>query len=449
MRGSLSILNGGGTTIAASRRLILLGVSFVLVFGVSLMVGNDQRKLAGVPVYKGDERYNSSSAVRTKKYSKELDEMEGTEDDEYGDDDTDGTTTRHRKRWYKNATYFSCTWAPEMDDACVEHLSDQLGASLLRPDADGKNNDDDGEDDYKRHSLPLRGRRWAFLGDSTMAMMWRLSPLQVNLTREAAIRRDCPNEYNCSVTFADRCGVNEALQVSRATEWTRPNFSRAEGPVQNGLANPFCYDCMGCNPVTLTCHDKEHVQHGSNASTSTTQCGLRDRNTVQAIYGGFLGVEFARDVEFPSLEYSTTQETIVRGYLARQWNTPRQLADFGRPICVVIAGFHDATIPNITQALYMANVAWYIDLLLDHACAHVVWIGNTCPGTDKYAQKRLMIYQWNYAVRDYLWRHREDRTSYIDVYNASITYARNDNVHMSPTWYNLLGSMFVKIFASN
>jgi hypothetical protein len=461
-------------TVTRRRRLLLLGASLVLVLGVSLMLENEQRTLVALVssstdaiFYKGDEPYNSSAI---NKYDESLledydaiyklnapefvEEMEGTDDDEYSDDTYNGHALRHRKRLYPAAaTDFACTWAPEQDDACVEHVSRQLTTSLRRPNVDmGPNNDNDDEQKTKSNAprhIPLNRRRWIFLGDSTMAMLWRMSPLQSYLTEKAVVKRDCGHVYNCDTTYAGRCGINEPLQVPRsATEWTRPNFTRAEGPVHNGWYNPYCHDCAGCNSVTLTCRPKHEEQEQSNRSQCPSNTA---RNTSQAMYGGFVAIEFARDVEFPSLDYRTTQETVVRGYLEQQWNAPntRLLTDFGRPICVVSAGFHDAAIPNITQASYMANVAWYVNLLLDHACAHVVWLGNTCPQTDNYEQKQLVVHQWNHAVRDHLWRYHNDRTSYIDVYNASIPYARRDNLHMAGQWYNLLGYMFLKLFASS
>jgi hypothetical protein len=162
------------------------------------------------------------------------------------------------------------------------------------------------------------------------------------------------------------------------------------------------------------------------------------------MFGGYVSVEFARDVEIQSEEYTTTQENVAK-YIERDWNIGAMIADFGRPICVVGTGFHDvAIIPKIQLVVYLENVRWYLDLL-SPVCDHVVWVSNTCPATDEHPQKREQTNEWNLAVRDLLMER--DHTSFIDVFAASIEFEHKDNLHMSNNWYDLLGKMFLKVIA--
>jgi hypothetical protein len=122
-----------------------------------------------------------------------------------------------------------------------------------------------------------------------------------------------------------------------------------------------------------------------------------------------LSVEFARDVEWQTSEYSTTQENLISKYIADQWNSDDLVYEFGRPICVVRAGHHDVAVPNITLEIYMENVNWYLELLLQQ-CDYVIWISSTAPAHDEYAQKIEGTYVWNMAVLELLLNSKENES---------------------------------------
>jgi hypothetical protein len=306
---------------------------------------------------------------------------------------------------------FACQWKPGDDFPCVNRLLNQVKASIK-----------DSDSAY----APLYHRRWIFLGDSTMSRLVTISPLAEYLITEAPVKKACP-QYQCETISAGRCDTIEKLKIPRPSYWVPPNFTRAEGPLQYGWENPFCHDCDGCNALLLSCSTPETGQW----------CILT--NTSQAMFGGYLPVEFARDVEIQSDEYITTQENVVK-YMERDLNTDEMIADFGHPICIVGAGLHDINIPEIQLEAFLENVRWYLDLL-SPVCDHVVWVSNNSPLTDEYAQKKTN--EWNLAVRNLLMER--DHTSFVDVFAASVEYAHEDNIHMSSEWYNLLGKMFLKV----
>jgi hypothetical protein len=234
---------------------------------------------------------------------------------------------------------FACVWQPFEDAPCVDRLSRQIKASL-------------------RNGPLLNHRRWLFLGDSTMFQLFKVSPLLEYLVVNAPIEASCP-QYACRTVRARRCDTNEQLQIPRPDQWVRPNHSRAEGPVYNGLEHPFCRDCIGCDSVLIACSNRE----------ANLPCVLSNTSRQNGAYGGYSAVEFARDVEIQSLEYTTTQQNVAQ-YLQRHWNTKEMMTDFGRPICVVGAGVHDMTIPNVQLPVFLENVQWYVDILSSVLRAH-------------------------------------------------------------------------------
>jgi hypothetical protein len=326
---------------------------------------------------------------------------------------TDGATTRTSGGDSRDPAEFACVWKPHEDDACLDRLPRQITTSL-------------------RNGPPLNQRRWLFLGDSTMFQLFKVSPLLEYLVVNAPIEASCP-QYACRTIRARQCDTNEQFQIPRPEQWVRPNHTRAEGPVYNGLEHPFCRDCNGCDSVLLACANRKAHLPCTQLPNASNQKG--------GAYGGYIAVEFARDVEIQSHEYNTTQQNVAR-YLQRHWNTKEMMAEFGRPICVVGTGVHDMTIPNVQLPVFLENIQWYVDIL-SSVCEHIVWLSNTCPATEAYAQKKQYTNEWNLAVRDLLMVR--DRTSFVDVFASSVDYEHRDNIHMSPDWYDLLGKMFLTV----
>jgi hypothetical protein len=276
--------------------------------------------------------------------------------------------------------------------------------------------------------IPLQHHRWAFLGDSTMKRLFSLSKLSEYLFDAAPIRSICP-QYLCSTVTSARCNMNEILNLPRASHWMPPNVTLGEGPCSYGKENPFCLDCDGCTSSFLWCRNGEPER----------PCLFS--NTSRGMYGGYFSVEFARDVEVQTEQFATTQKSIAY-YLGRDWNTEAITADFGRPICVVGAGHHDAGIPNITKAVFLTNVERYLNLL-SAQCDHIIWLSNNSPLTDDAVQKINQTREWNLGVRDIL-VHR-NKSSFVDVFEASRDFPHEDDLHMDSRWYDLLGGMLLQI----
>jgi hypothetical protein len=260
---------------------------------------------------------------------------------------------------------------------------------------------------------------------------------------------NCPF-YKCSIIQSGRCTVADLFGISksgRPVPWIAPNFSLVEGPVMHGLTNPYCQDCLGCESELLHCH----ADVDSSASSSPSYSGCERHMNAS---GGYVSVEYARDVEIQSTTRRTTQENFVH-YLATQWNVPPMVRDLGRVVCVVNTGIHDWKIPNITTEAYLKNVREYLRLLSEQ-CVHVVWVGNTSPQTDLNVQKIDGTQRWNLGVLDLL-RTITNGTSgggtesssvswpsysFIDVFEASRKANYFDNIHMHPSWYDAFGAMF-------
>eukprot|EP00173_Palmaria_palmata_P001041 Plantae.Rhodophyta-Palmaria_palmata.ctg1547.p1 GENE.Plantae.Rhodophyta-Palmaria_palmata.ctg1547~~Plantae.Rhodophyta-Palmaria_palmata.ctg1547.p1 ORF type:complete len:469 (-),score=28.09 Plantae.Rhodophyta-Palmaria_palmata.ctg1547:282-1688(-) len=314
-----------------------------------------------------------------------------------------------------------CTWSPRDDTECIRTASPAIASS----------------------NSHTRRRRWLFLGDSTMYQMVNHGGLGGQMTRTAvkALQASCP-KLVCKSARAGRCNTNDIFHMPRSKEWIRPSAS--EGPMMHGLQNPFCQDCMGCNSNFLECTVSDTQATAITTSSSSPLCSLNNNTQVDLSHGGYVSVEFARDVEVQSDLYTTTQENMIH-YLKSSWNSERLVQEFGRPVCVVSTGIHDVTIPNMTMPIYLENVEWYLNLL-NGQCDHVVWLSNTCPLTKDYAQQKSQTALWNLAVLEILKGDAfVEKSTFIDVFNASIRWPHGDNIHMDGSWYSSLNSLFRKL----
>jgi hypothetical protein len=321
----------------------------------------------------------------------------------------------------------NCTWTfpknnnnnnvTSASSSCFNHLVQRIQSTTTRP-----------------------VTRWIFAGDSTMYRLFHDSPLHENLI-QTFYKPPCPN-YSCHTLKAGRCQTGKFFDITttRVVEhWQPPNTNnQTEGPVGYGLDHPYCKDCMACDSVLLHC-----------LPDFPSSCKRRMIPT-----GGYLSVEYARDVEVQSTSYRSTQEHFAK-YLEPRWNTPIAgvVRDLGRPVCVVSTGIHDAKIPNINLNDYISNVKDYIRLLTG-PCAHLVWLGNTSPETNDYVQTKEQTERWNQAVLDLLrsndplWNNNKNMSvssSFVGVFEASTVVPHADNIHMNHGWYNTLGTMLMHL----
>ena len=355
----------------------------------------------------------------------------------------------------------------------------------------------------QQSSLPYHyvNRRYVILGDSTVYRLYaytHLRPLlmdqsiKVYKTQREKYYTKCstgtsgsrsnrhPTTLQCRRITADRCGRMEQIRFLPLANTSRvyPNFTRAEGPMSFGIDHPACTDCRGCDTKLISCSarttKKKMMRYRRRSlSTQETTAGpchttsyLQQLRTDQQlyigpVYGGFLSVEFARDVELQTKAYTTTQENIVHTLFGTEFNTVPLQNEFGKPICIVNSGQHDIAIPNVTLTAFVTNIVWYMDLLSTQ-CDYIIFISNNCPLTDDYTQTKQLVYEWNMGIRNSILlsdtttttdtnnpNARRNKIFFLDIFNASITYQHFDNIHMDTSWYVALATFLSSIMNTN
>jgi len=269
--------------------------------------------------------------------------------------------------------------------------------------------------------------RLLMFGDSTVFRLSSISPFMKSLII------NIPN-YSCTRHEGSSTGCENLslMKQLKAPIWNPPNSSLGEGPAAIGLDNPGCSDCIGCNMDFLLCQ--------SNGRDPISQ-------DTMSLHGGFIPIEFARDVELQSPSASTTQE-VVATFLQEFYNTEQLVNDFGLPICVVNSGHHDVLVA--TESQFVENVMTYIGLLTPQ-CSMIVWITTNAPLGNTYPQQIELTRLWNEAVIQ-SFRSRGsnqllNKLFVVDVYPASLNATHLDNVHMSDQWYIDLGEFLYQAFS--
>mmetsp|Transcript_128021 Transcript_128021/g.190753 ORF Transcript_128021/g.190753 Transcript_128021/m.190753 type:complete len:410 (-) Transcript_128021:95-1324(-) len=320
-----------------------------------------------------------------------------------------------------------CHWQPGNDTACVNHLSNRIKK---------KDVDDIDTTTTNTTSQEQQRQRWIFAGDSTMFRLFAFSRVQASLTQ-----RPCP-AYPCKYVRGGRCDTDRVFGLPRPDTWEPPRLA-VEGPLDYGLAHQYCQDCSGCDSKVLVCGRDEAVPSPCERTFLESSSSSHHSSSTT---GGYVSVEFARDVEVQSTLHKTTQGNFAQ-WLNDTWNTPFLIRELGgRPICVISTGIHDAAIVNITTGTYFENVNDYLNFMVVQ-CSHIIWLSNTSPASDDYAQQISTTQEWNLGVLDLLRKshHFSSKSSFVDVYEASRTAHHDDNIHMGRHWYGSLGTMFTKV----
>ena len=264
-----------------------------------------------------------------------------------------------------------CQWSPTNHDECNNLLSERLPPQIVPLNALKRKGD---------HPGP-RKQRWLFLGDSTMRRQFTSSNLDRHLVGEPIhfIKKGrngtadpCWTSMDCEERTADRCEMAEVYGFEPAKEWKPPTFfPNFEGPVNYGSDHPFCSDCGGCETQFLHC----------NINKSANRNDIKKCKQKKLAYGGYLKVEFARDVELQTEFYQTTQENTAL-YLKQHFNKPELVKEWGKPICVILTGFHDMILliktSHFELSRYVENVEWYLNVMKPE-CSHIIWLSNTAP----------------------------------------------------------------------
>ena len=132
-----------------------------------------------------------------------------------------------------------------------------------------------------------------FFGDSTMGML---------------VGQFSKPMKRMNKSWPTRCSTVEILGFSRAPDWLPPSSSSKlwpVGPAANGLQNPWCHDCSGCDYLSF--------ESESPTNNSSTLMG-----SLQLTSAEYIPMEFALDVTLQTTAGRTTQETIY-AYLEKTY----------------------------------------------------------------------------------------------------------------------------------
>jgi len=364
---------------------------------------------------------------------------------------------------------FSCVWSPEDGGS---RACEALIRSLLCHDNISSSSSSNGLTGAVSRG---KARRILVLGDSTMKRLYGANGRfyrELVLEKADVISGTLHDRFLCGHIGPGRCNLTEQFGLPRPEQWIKPE--QFEGPKLYGLDHPFCQDCSGCDTVLVECHpndandnirssDNNHNSiNGSMPSSATiasnSTMGNNNRRMITSTaaaapepfgdielltYGGFIGMEFARDVELQTPTFRTTQENVAN-YLSQKWNSEEMLSVWDKPVCLVSGGIHDVML-NVSLAEHKANIEWYLNLLAG-PCRFLIWVAATAPATEGYAQTVEGIRAYNAAVREMISDRVpaavRDATVFVDVFDASIGFPHNDNVHMNATWYAALSDLF-------
>ena len=217
-----------------------------------------------------------------------------------------------------------------------------------------------------------------------------------------------------------RCGNVESYF---GLEAGNPVFSELYGPSVYGLDHPGCSDCDGCSAW------KGHVPM-TNASIE------------------YVNVEFAKDVEFVSKDFSFSQETVMQ-YL--------KLARSNPDLILVNAGLHDMNYVWKTKrvSVYTENVRWYLSLLFkSFPNSKIVWIttnsvkDSETPPDDHGVSTRNRAFYMNQQVLHQL-VPLFPNLEVVDVFEFSDSPLghdyHDDFLHMKPEFYRRLRNFVINL----
>jgi len=322
---------------------------------------------------------------------------------------------------------WSCSWFPNDHLKCIELLYNRLpSAATNKERMIGGGN--------VQHQI--NSQRWLFFGDSTMKRLFDLSELKKVLIEDPLkeVGRKCLGDAKCEEHAADRCDLNINFGLPFAEQWVPPDPNSFEGPKKYGVEHPYCTDCSGCQTHFMECSYLFDPRGGSGSV-----CKNNKRR-----YGGYITMEFARDKEIQTPQFSTTQENVGH-YISTIWNTPDLLGEWGKPICVLGTGNHDILLDAITTKDFIQNVFFMLKTM-QQSCSHMVWLGNTCNGREsEYPQTMKQMKVWDRAVMELIESNPDllNMMTYLDVLDASLTFPHADFIHMDDHWYNELGKFFI------
>lgn len=313
------------------------------------------------------------------------------------------------------AVEWTCIWSPTSHDQCNELLSQRLtaiGGALNRTSSTSS-------------SSTTQRQRWLFFGDSTMSRLFMFSNLGEVLVHNpyksissnnisnsdtdvlggaatssiGSSSSSCWSGLECEIRHSNQCELYTAFGFDKAEKWRKPSFfPNFEGPVSYGYKHPYCSDCQGCDTAFLHCTSnngggdgvEKEEKNDEDIDPFNINFDFVDGGDVvvceeeKLAYGGYMMVEFAKDVELQTSLFTTTQENTAY-FIHEHYNTPALVEKFGKPICVVSTGFHDMTLlvksTHFGMERFVENVKWYLTKMQE-VCSHIVWLTNAAPSAE-------------------------------------------------------------------
>jgi len=390
-------------------------------------------------------------------------------------DTLQATTTSMR-----TSTNNYCIWSPSDQNDCKRLIAERFHQQAAS---------------NREISTTTVPSRWLFFGDSTVAQFWQTSSLEnimVDLGA-AKLNEDSCNPFRprtCqSKHVHQQCDLNGPYGLPLPKVRQSPRTEAGEGPLLSTGYNTSCLGCKNCRSGFVVCEIPNDGSGDSNEDFVNRQKPPLSSCPRRTLHGGYFAMSFARDVVLQTPDHYTTQENILSYIhnhlllllLLHQPSEDTHENKRVQSICVVRAGLHDMALPNMTISKYVTNVQWFLKLLLEEECWHIVWLQNAAPrwknDTDiplgsppHWCQTVERVRAYDLAVHDMIVSsvsssdHDQtgsnvtqidddvsiitslrDHVTTVDVFEASKDWTHTDNIHLSDDWNRALGMFFVKL----
>jgi len=248
-------------------------------------------------------------------------------------------------------------------------------------------------------------KKFYFLGDSTIFRLYNALATETDKNHTVVKMQQGVDKW----TYLEMPHTDD----ERFDNWFKPNITKGEGPV-TFAGWPWRMDCSTCGNVLI-----ELMTNGVQAE--------------------WLGVEYTRDVSFPTNVTKTTQETV--GLYMQQQSIKHGITK-EQTVCIASAGLHDFKIANFTTEMHLANVRDYQHILRQH-CGVMIWKGiSAVGGRGNQPQSNEKIHIWNGLVLEQMKKERNEAigqskssTFFLDVFDKSLKTRHSDNTHLDMGLY--------------
>ena len=247
-------------------------------------------------------------------------------------------------------------------------------------------------------------KKFYFLGDSTIFRLYNALATETDKNHTVVKMQQGVDKW----TYLEMPHTDD----ERFDNWFKPNITKGEGPV-TFAGWPWRMDCSTCGNVLI------ELTNGVKAE--------------------WLGVEYTRDVSFPTNVTKTTQETV--GLYMQQQSIKHGITK-EQTVCIASAGLHDFKIANFTTEMHLANVRDYQHILRQH-CGVMIWKGiSAVGGRGNQPQSNEKIHIWNGLVLEQMKEERNEAigqskssTFFLDVFDKSLKTKHSDNAHLDMGLY--------------